>query len=481
MTTIIDELIVVLGIDTSKFTEGQRDALAAFKKGKEGAEEFGKRVEEQGMKMSEVFGIARRGALGLLGAFVGGEAVSFVDHVMKMDASAGRLSKTIHTNVENLALWQNMIRQIGGDSNSATGALNALQQEINSVRQGGGMFEGGFASLMNQSGAWIRDDADTVLRKVRGFISGQVESGKMQPDEAATFLRRVPGMNQDMVNLLLGDFKKIEESAKAVGGATAASAKAAEDLQGKLHLVVQAMEQFGRAIIPIVNLLMKPIKDITKQDVVGSGAFGMGVTFDKGGFMDRLDTWLWGEYGQHGGGSPGGKGGSRGDRNNNPGNIEYGPFAVAHGATGTDGRFAKFPTAEAGESAMADLLLKSYQGLTLEQIQRKWVGNDDAGYVGSMSKATGLAPGAVPNLQDPLVRRNLMSGMARGEGSHLGAGAAARDRASTQRPTTSTSSSSTSIGQVVLPGVTDADSFAREIEPALKRQSLLAPINYGLT
>ena len=46
---------------------------------------------------------------------------------------------------------------------------------------------------------------------------------------------------------------------------------------------------------------------------------------------------------------------SRGIRNNNPGNIEYGPFARSHGATGSDGRFAIFPTPEQGIRAIAAL------------------------------------------------------------------------------------------------------------------------------
>lgn len=66
-------------------------------------------------------------------------------------------------------------------------------------------------------------------------------------------------------------------------------------------------------------------------------------------------------------------GGDRNWRNNNPGNIEYGPFARAHGATGSDGRFAKFPTMEAGYAA-ADALMKSssYQGLTISQAVARW-------------------------------------------------------------------------------------------------------------
>jgi len=48
---------------------------------------------------------------------------------------------------------------------------------------------------------------------------------------------------------------------------------------------------------------------------------------------------------------------TRGIRNQNPGNIEYGPFARKYGATGSDGRFAIFPTMVDGLRAMAELLV----------------------------------------------------------------------------------------------------------------------------
>ena len=44
--------------------------------------------------------------------------------------------------------------------------------------------------------------------------------------------------------------------------------------------------------------------------------------------------------------------GTRSTRNNNPGNLEYGSFARAHGAIGTDGRFAVFPDRQTGLQAM---------------------------------------------------------------------------------------------------------------------------------
>lgn len=61
--------------------------------------------------------------------------------------------------------------------------------------------------------------------------------------------------------------------------------------------------------------------------------------------------------------------GARNWRNNNPGNIEYGDFARRHGAIGSDGRFAIFPTYEMGRAAKAALVFegRNYRGLNLEQ------------------------------------------------------------------------------------------------------------------
>ena len=67
-------------------------------------------------------------------------------------------------------------------------------------------------------------------------------------------------------------------------------------------------------------------------------------------------------------------GGSRSGRHNNPGNLEYSPFARAHGAIGTDGRFAIFPDVATGTAAQRALLFKSdpYKNLTLPQAISRW-------------------------------------------------------------------------------------------------------------
>lgn len=87
--------------------------------------------------------------------------------------------------------------------------------------------------------------------------------------------------------------------------------------------------------------------------------------------------------------------GTRPARNNNPGDLEYGPFAHAHGATGSDGRFAIFPNAATGFAAMRALLLEHYSGLTIAQALNKYappVENETNVYLQRVCEWAALTP-----------------------------------------------------------------------------------------
>ena len=74
--------------------------------------------------------------------------------------------------------------------------------------------------------------------------------------------------------------------------------------------------------------------------------------------------------------------------------MEYGPFTRAHGAIGTDGRFAIFPDAATGWLAMWDRLQTDpYPGMTLNDAIAAWAPsneNDTAVYQAHVAAWTGL-------------------------------------------------------------------------------------------
>jgi hypothetical protein len=70
---------------------------------------------------------------------------------------------------------------------------------------------------------------------------------------------------------------------------------------------------------------------------------------------------------------------NRPTRNNNPGNIQWGDFARAHGATEIEGqpgkgkpRFAKFPDAETGIAAHKALVIDKFGGKTISGMANKY-------------------------------------------------------------------------------------------------------------
>lgn len=117
--------------------------------------------------------------------------------------------------------------------------------------------------------------------------------------------------------------------------------------------------------------------------------------------------------------------GARNWRNNNPGNIEYGKFAQSAGAIGTDGRFAVFPTYDAGREAKAKLLFESpgYRNKTVFGAINRWAPpfeNNTNAYASSVANAIGV------DLNTPIADLNeqqrdaMLSAMERVEGFRPG-------------------------------------------------------------
>lgn len=84
--------------------------------------------------------------------------------------------------------------------------------------------------------------------------------------------------------------------------------------------------------------------------------------------------------------------GPRPIRNNNPGNLEYGDFAVKQGAVGSDGRYAVFPTKETGWNAKVNLLkTNTYQKLSIQDAFNRYAPpSENPNYLKDLQGLTGF-------------------------------------------------------------------------------------------
>ena len=92
-------------------------------------------------------------------------------------------------------------------------------------------------------------------------------------------------------------------------------------------------------------------------------------------------------------------GGSRSWRNHNPGNLAYGPFARAQGATGHDSAgFAIFKTTAAGRQAQNALWhTHAYQHRTIQGAVGRWTSGDSPAVQHAYARALAHAAGVSPN------------------------------------------------------------------------------------
>lgn len=127
MATVIDALLVTLGLDTSGFKKGQAEADEALKRTKETTVKNAKDIEAKAKVAADSFKGMRREILGLVTAFASVGAIkSFVQGVVTGDAALGRLAETVGMSTEKLSAWRDLAEKFGGSAGDIDAALRHI-------------------------------------------------------------------------------------------------------------------------------------------------------------------------------------------------------------------------------------------------------------------------------------------------------------------------------------------------------------------
>lgn len=247
----IDTLVLELGLDASSFTQQQKDSLSQFKKTQDEMLAGGKNVEAMGQRIGEGFNTVKRQLLGITALFLGGRGIKeFVSYVTTLDASTGRLSKSLNIGVRDLAAWQSVFEQIGGTKESAGGAIQGITSAMH-----GALITGqipAFARFIDMfkvdaNGVRSLKDAGEVIKDMADYVKG------FNPADAAAFISAVlPGANQDSINLILRGREAIDkyfEAGRKASNMTKESAAESEKYQRSISLLETSMTSLGRTIV----------------------------------------------------------------------------------------------------------------------------------------------------------------------------------------------------------------------------------------
>lgn len=131
MATIIDALLVTLGIDASNFNKGRTQVKKALTDTEKEAERAAKELEARGKQAGQFFKHIRDQVIALTGAYLTLAGITrFSENMTRLDAVLGRTAANIGMSAQELAAWQKTALATGDSAEDITSAMQKMSSDI---------------------------------------------------------------------------------------------------------------------------------------------------------------------------------------------------------------------------------------------------------------------------------------------------------------------------------------------------------------
>ena len=206
MATVIDELIVRIGLDATQFDRGQREATAAFQKTRDASAKTGKEIEAHAKTSTEAFAKLRDTAIALFAVFTGGVGLKeFVQSMTSTDAATGRLSATLGISVKTLSTYEGAWKLAGGTAQGAANAFTSMADNLQAFLNSGESKLPGFFTAFQREGKKFIDVNKPVPEIIDNIAEALANIAKVNPQRATFFAKQFPGMAELMPILAMND------------------------------------------------------------------------------------------------------------------------------------------------------------------------------------------------------------------------------------------------------------------------------------
>ena len=127
MATIIDSLLITMGMDTSAYRKGQREVEDGARKVNEAERSRGKESAAASKAMAEGFRVSRNELMSLVGIALGATGVkNFFAGMVKDQASLGRFAKDLNMSARELDAWGAAAEQVGGTAEGMRSSMQSI-------------------------------------------------------------------------------------------------------------------------------------------------------------------------------------------------------------------------------------------------------------------------------------------------------------------------------------------------------------------
>ncbi|MDB5777612.1 MAG: hypothetical protein JWP38_3745 [Herbaspirillum sp.] len=278
-TTVIDALLVTLGLDSSGFKKGSDDASKAQKKLGDQAAQTAKAVEQQEKKLADAqakrakelearskniaLGLnkIRNEALGLLAIFTAGVGLkSFIQNTITSAASLDRMSSNLGMSAKDLSMWQLANERAGGSLEGMTSQIKTASSDIAAMKLGMGPSAALQASFRFGVNASDLKDSNTLLMKQADILKSVFDVDPTKAMEMAKMM----GISEDSFNLLKQGSAAVKEqrlAQRALAEEMARNAPAAEEFRKKWNDLNHEFEALALKYMPTVITYLQKFAD----------------------------------------------------------------------------------------------------------------------------------------------------------------------------------------------------------------------------
>jgi hypothetical protein len=284
MPTIIDSLIVSLGLDSTEFKKGADQATKAQDKLAKQSKQSVKEISEQEKKLAEAqmarakeweargkviaqgIGKMRNEALALFAVFTAGKGLEeFVVGTIKTEAALARTSSNLDISAEDLAKWQLAAKNAGGTAEGMTAQLKQSADAVAKLKIGQGLSDDMqmFLQFGARYGATNKafKDGNTYLLARADIIA---KIAKNEGPAIAAYRASQMGISGDEYNLIKLGSAEIEKRRGAMSGLAkelADNSAQAEILRQKMDALEDSFQSSATKILTVFTPAIKTALD----------------------------------------------------------------------------------------------------------------------------------------------------------------------------------------------------------------------------
>jgi len=286
MATVIDALVVTLGLNAKGFKQGAAEVDDSLTHTREESAKTAREMEVRGKQAAMFFSKVRNEALALLAVFTAGMGIkSFVSSTIQSTASLSRLSENLNMSAQDLAEWQLAAKNAGG---SVEGITEQLKESADQVAK----FKRGMAAetlpAFFQFGGKTEDlkDGNTYLEARARIVAEIYKTDRARAALAANMM----GLDAQQFNLYKDGPEGIARRRREQSGPAAEQAAAAQRAEQLRQKYDTAMNKLSSVGVNVLTALM-PAFEFAVDKLI---EFGNWIIQNRAVINETVKSWVKG-------------------------------------------------------------------------------------------------------------------------------------------------------------------------------------------